>query len=34
MAAVMKNIPFLTDDDDDDNNSGDDCFIFVGTRGV
>jgi hypothetical protein len=34
MAAVMKNIPFLTDDDDDDNNSGGDCFIFVGIWGM
>jgi hypothetical protein len=35
MAALMKNLPFLTDDDDDDDDDGgDDCFMFVGTRGV
>jgi hypothetical protein len=37
MAALKKNLPFLTydddDDDDDDDNGGDECFMFVGTRG-
>jgi len=33
MAALMKNLHFLTDDYDDDNNGGDDCVMFVGTRG-
>jgi hypothetical protein len=35
VAALMKNLPFLTDDDDaDDDDGGDDWFMFVGTRGV